>query len=448
MRVRLFLCLLLVCVLTLACCSAGLGEGTSKGVPSVFTPEINELIDKNYEQVQKDGWAELRIPMSLHGITEDFFSPNALDAAHKLIDAGYEACCIGGAVRDLVMGTPTMDFDIATTASNEEFARILDDVTFHTVPSGLSFGFAHYPDEVIDVASCVNIPKAYQGLPGVPDFDPEAAYSDSFVADSFQRDLTFNAIYYDFKTGDLIDYHGGLHDIREGILDTMVDPLVVLEDDPRIAIRGIRFVARYGFRFSDRMEAAMRENGVKYVAANTPGANRTNFSKYYDAGYARKCLDSLEEYGMFTAVYAPVADLYETEAYRQYIHSAADWMDERYAAGTLVRGDSATAVFLWPAAAGAEDMAAAARELFEAQRKTIAISEDTEKLFLDMYALQAELTEEQTEESAREIMGRPHFQDALELLMIRSRTEAGLEDAVKFWTGMADAGEAALDPAA
>ena len=437
MKARPFLCLLLACILAFACgsvCTGEAGKTTSAQSFSFFTPEINELIDQNYEQIRKDGWAELRIPASLHGITEDIFSPNAVDAAHKLIDAGYEAYCIGGAVRDLVMGTPTMDFDITTTASNEEFARILGDVTFHTIPSGLSFGFAHYPDEVIDVASCVNIPKAYLGLPGIPDFDPESLYSDNFVADSFERDLTFNAIYYDFKTGDLVDYHGGLHDIREGIVDTMLDSVVALGHDPRIAIRGIRFVSRYGFRFSDRMDVAMRKNGAEYVAANSPEMNRENIAKYYDAGYARRCLDTLEEYGLFCAVYPPVAELYDTEAYRQYICSATDWMDERYAAGMLVRGETATAIFLWPAVAGAEDLAAAARGLFEAQRKTIEIPGDQENLFLDMYAMQAELTKDQSRESAQENLQRTHFQDALELLMIRSRMETGLEDAVNFWT--------------
>ena len=158
---------------------------------------------------------------------------------------------------------------------------------------------------------------------------PESLYSDNFVADSFERDLTFNAIYYDFKTGDLVDYHGGLHDIREGIMDTMLDSVVALGHDPRIAIRGIRFVSRYGFRFSDRMDVAMRKNGAEYVAANSPEMNRENIAKYYDAGYARRCLDTLEEYGLFCAVYPPVAELYDTEAYRQYICSATDWMDER-----------------------------------------------------------------------------------------------------------------------
>ena len=394
------------------------------------------MIDENYKLVQENGWAELRIPESVHGLSRDIFSPNAVDAAEKLINAGYEAYCIGGAVRDLVMGTPTMDFDIVTTAPNEEFEKILGDVTFHTIPSGQSFGYAHYPDEVIDVARCVNIPAAYKGLPGVPDFDPDALYSGSFVADSFQRDLTFNAIYYDFRTGDLVDYHGGLHDIREGIVDTMVDPYVAIDDDPRIAIRSLRFAARYNFRLSDRMDAAMMENGPEYAAKNKPDRNEFNLAKYYDAGYARRCLDNLEKYNMFTALYKPAADLYQTDAYKEYIRAATDWMDEWYAAGKVMDGNLSIAAFLWPAVEELEGEAlqAAAKELFEAQKKTIEINEEKEAKFLDIYDLQAKLTGELTEEDSQELLQHPHFMDAFELLMIRNRTNPELNTSVKYWS--------------
>ena len=434
-RISFFLCIVLTFTVFLGGGAVCSGEAAKTSFP-FFTPEINRMIDENYKLVQENGWAELRIPESVHGLSRDIFSPNAVDAAEKLINAGYEAYCIGGAVRDLVMGTPTMDFDIVTTAPNEEFEKILGDVTFHTIPSGQSFGYAHYPDEVIDVARCVNIPAAYKGLPGVPDFDPDALYSGSFVADSFQRDLTFNAIYYDFRTGDLVDYHGGLHDIREGIVDTMVDPYVAIDDDPRIAIRSLRFAARYNFRLSDRMDAAMMENGPEYAAKNKPDRNEFNLAKYYDAGYARRCLDNLEKYNMFTALYKPAADLYQTDAYKEYIRAATDWMDEWYAAGKVMDGNLSIAAFLWPAVEELEGEAlqAAAKELFEAQKKTIEINEEKEAKFLDIYDLQAKLTGELTEEDSQELLQHPHFMDAFELLMIRSRTNPELNTSVKYWS--------------
>ena len=415
------------------------GEAAKTFFP-FFTPEINRIIDENYKLVQENGWAELRIPESVHGLSRDVFSPNAVDAAEKLINTGYEAYCIGGAVRDLVMGTPTMDFDIVTTAPNEEFEKILGDVTFHTIPSGQSFGYAHYPDEIIDVASCVNIPAAYRGLPDVPDFDPDALYSGSFVADSFQRDLTFNAIYYDFRTGDLVDYHGGLHDIREGIVDTMVDPHVAIETDPRIAIRGLRFAARYSFCLLDRMDADMMENGPEYVTKNQPSSNKFNLPKYYDAGYARRCLDDLDKYNMFAAIYTSVADLYKTDAYKEYIRTATDWMDEWYAAGKVIDGNLSIAAFLWPAVENLEGEAlqAAAKELFAAQQKTIEIDEEMEAKFLDICELQAKLTGELTEENSLEILQHPYFMDALEQLIIRSRTNPELNTFVQYWTDLTE----------
>ena len=438
-RISFFLCIVLTFTVFLGGGAVCSGEAAKTSFP-FFTPEINRMIDENYKLVQENGWAELRIPESVHGISRDVFSPNAADAAEKLINAGYEAYGIGGAVRDLVIGVPTRDFDIATTASNEEFAKILGNVTFHTIPSGQSFGDAHYPDEIIDVATCVNIPAAYKGLPGVPDFDPDALYSGSFVADSFERDLTFNAIYYDFRTGDLIDYHGGLHDIREGIVNTMVDPYVAIGNDPRIAIRGLRFAARFNFRLSDRMDAAMMENGPEYAVQNRPGTNRKNLAKYYDAGYARRCLDKLEKYNMFAAIYTPAADLYKTDAYKEYIRAATDWMDEWYAAGRVMDGNLSIAVFLWPAVEDLEGEAlrAAAKELFAAQQKTIKVDEEMEAKFLDIYGLQAKLTGDLSEEDSRELLQHPHFMDAFELLMIRSRINAGLNTYVRYWTDLTE----------
>ena len=438
-KISIFLCVVLTFTVFFGGDAVCSGEAANPSF-SFFTPEVNRMIDENYKLVQEKGWAELRIPESVHGISRDSFPPNTVDAAEKLINAGYEAYGIGGAIRDLIIGTPSRDFDITTTAPNEEFERILGNVTFHTIPSGLSFGDAHYPDEIIDVASCVNIPAAYKGLPGVPDFDPDALYSGSIVADSFERDLTFNAIYYDYRTGDLIDFHGGLHDIREGIVNTMVDPYVAIENDPRIAIRGLRFAARLNFRLSDRMEAAMMENGPEYAAKNRPSTNTSNLAKYYNAGYARRCLDKLEKYNMFAAIYTPAADLYQTDAYQEYIRAATDWMDEWYADGKVMDGNLSIAAFLWPAVEdlAGEALRAAAKELFAAQQRTIKIDEEMEAKFLDIYDLQAKLTGELTEEDSQALLQHPHFMEAFELLMIRSRTHPELNTFAQYWTDLTE----------
>ena len=402
-----------------------------------FTDEINALIDENYELVKEQGWAELRIPQSVHGITEDYISPNALDAAKKLIDAGYEACIIGGAMRDIVMGTATSDFDIVSNATLEEQEKILGDVTYHEAQGGYVFGFAHYPDEIIDIAQCLNIPACYYGLPGVPEFDPSSLYSDSFIFDSFERDLTFNAIYYDVKTGDLVDYHGGLHDIREGIVETMGDPLVQFENNPVSAIRALRFMSRYGFLLSDRVEEVMQAHGAEYMRLLNEISVEFNLPKYFASGYSRAGYEALMEYGAFPVLYPPASGLCRTEAYIRYAQAATDWMDEWHEAGNVQDDRLAMAVFLWPVVALEEDASSVeeqATAVLEAERAVCSISPENFEQYLALFELESAMTESFTEEEAEEILARSEFENAYELLLIRAKTEDGLGDAVEFWT--------------
>lgn len=394
--------------------------------------EVNAMIDENYEAVVRDGWAELRIPLSMHGITEEHFTANSLDAARKLIDAGYDAYMIGGSVRDLIMGTEAMDYDITTNASNEAIMEVLGDVTFHGIATGHEFAIVHYGDEIVDVASCINIPASYHGIQGVPDFDPDSLYSDNIVADSFQRDLTMNAIYYDVATGDLVDFHGGLHDIREGILDTMLDAKVELDTDPRVAVRAMRFKARYGARFSDRLEAEMRERAPEHVTNCTPKANLVNLRKFYTAGYARDAWETLMDYGAFPALYTPVADLCHSPAYQTYIRSAMEWMDTWHDAEHLQDSDLAMAAILWPAVADLD--AEGIAEVLEAQSKTIMLFEDIRQRYMALFELEKSLTGSFTDEEAMEMVFQSQFENAYELLLMRGETDKSLEDAIAFWT--------------
>ena len=440
--------LLAICLMLAVSLSAGvmpahaeetmaLPENENTRSDAFFTDEINALIDENYELVKEQGWAELRIPQSVHGITEDYISPNALDAAKKLIDAGYEACIIGGAMRDIVMGTATSDFDIVSNATLEEQEKILGDVTYHEAQGGYVFGYAHYPDEIIDIAQCLNIPAFYYGLPGVPEFDPSSLYSENFVFDSFERDLTFNSIYYDVKTGDLVDYHGGLHDIREGIVETMGDPLVQFENNPASAIRALRFMARYGFTLSDRVEEAMQAHGAEYMRLLNEISVEFNLPKYFPSGYARAGYEALMEYGAFPVLYPPASGLCRTESYIRYAQAATDWMDEWHEAGNVQDDRLAMAVFLWPVVTLGEDassMEEQATAILEAERAVCSISPENFEQYLALFELESAMTESFTEEEAEEILARSEFENAYELLLIRAKTEDGLGDAVEFWT--------------
>ena len=293
-------------------------------------PEINKLIDENYKLVVRNGYSELRIPESLHGIKRDIFSKNALDAAARLIANGFPVYLVGETVRDLAAGLKADDFDFSTPASIEEQRQIFGDkLKTVTIPSGFTFGHINYPDERVDLAAFSNIPAAYLGLEGVPEFEPDSLYSTSLLYDSFQRDLTFNALYYDLQTGDIIDWHGGLHDLREGIIETMTDADVVFTNDSRKALRALRFKAQFNFEFSENIELAMRANAERYISALKHGGT---LSKMFRPGTARRSFEVLTDYGVFGILFPAVKDICDNKEYKDYAIKAMDFLDSQHEA--------------------------------------------------------------------------------------------------------------------
>jgi tRNA nucleotidyltransferase/poly(A) polymerase len=77
------------------------------------------------------------------------------------------------------------------------------------------------------------------------------------LQDALRRDLTINALFYNVNTGVVEDLTGhGLKDLSAGVVNTPLDPVITLEDDPLRAMRLVRFAARLGFRIAAPLLAA------------------------------------------------------------------------------------------------------------------------------------------------------------------------------------------------
>ena len=292
--------------------------------------EINRILDENYQQVQENGYAKLSLPPALHGLKDSDFSPNSLKAARTLIAAGHEAYIIGGAVRDIIMGKEANDFDVVTSATNEEIAALLPKVTFHAIQTGQEYGIAHYENEDVDVATFSNIPYTFYGKKGIPDFDPKAIYGKDALSDSFQRDLTINAIYYDVATGNLIDYHGGIRDIREKQISTMAAANLTYEYKPSNALRALRFKSRYGFTLRQDVDSAIKEHIGEYIANMQGRAFANEIKKMSYTGYTRECFKNLLSYGVIENGFPPVTELCRQKSYQDYMATVTSMLDEAY----------------------------------------------------------------------------------------------------------------------
>jgi poly(A) polymerase len=411
--------------------------------------EINRMIDENYAAVLENGYAELRIPLSLHGITEDMLTENSLQVGRTLVENGYKAYVVGGCIRDFIMGKESNDIDISTNATIDQQRALFGDALVTHDVGGMIFGYVQFPDEAVDLATFQNVPAPYAGLPGIPDFDVTTNTSDSEMLDSFQRDMTMNALYYDLSTGDIVDFHGGLYAIREHMIDTMVDPNVQCRNNPSSAIRALRFMAKYNYPASERLDQALKQNGLEFMQLLTPITLNFQLAKFFPDGYARAGYDNLMKYGVFYEFYPVAAELLDRGKYESYCSDAMDFMDKwrkEYGKHSSVLS---MAVFLWPVIEDklSGDLSdktaytAAAADILSREEERYELTEEDHEFLTDVLQTEYDITvcgfdasgAPIEKEQAEAMIDRVEFQTAYVLLQIRAQKDEKLSAQVVNW---------------
>ena len=306
-----FLFIMLMFVLTLAVSSVCSAEDEK---PAFFTDEVLALIDENQLMVESLGYSQLVIPAELTGYDKSLIPENPMFVVDTLRAAGFTAYIIGGCVRDMILGASYNDIDVVSNASYEQMEEIFGEEFHGHISGGRMFGGVQHNDEYIDLATYQEVPEAYLGDPMLPeDINP------SLFTDAIERDLTFNALYFEPYSGEVIDFFGGLHDLYNGIVDTIYVPEVEFIANPTTLIRSLRFAGRFDFELSERVSDAIRTVGKENVSLLLPADVKTNLSKCLDAGYADKVYSLLKEYDLMESFFPGIALCSDKEAYYEYL---------------------------------------------------------------------------------------------------------------------------------
>lgn len=154
--------------------------------------------------------------------------------------AGYEAYCVGGAVRDMILGSvEPSDFDIATNCPPNKVMTLFP----HTVPTGLSHGTV----TVLIDKNPIEV-TTYRVDGGYTDtrHPDKVEFVGSIEQDLSRRDFTVNAIAYDGEDG-IVDLFCGLNDIKTRTLRTVRNPDERFCEDALRIMRLFRFSSQLGF---------------------------------------------------------------------------------------------------------------------------------------------------------------------------------------------------------
>src|SRR5690242_11330025 len=229
--------------------------------------------------------------------------PNeVLKIARKLEDAGFETWCVGGAIRDNLLGVPNHDFDLTTAAPPAEVQKAFK----RTVPVGIEHGTVAVLDADNKPHEVTTFRKDIQtdGRHAVVEFGV------SLMDDLARRDFTINAIAYHPIRHEWRDPFRGADDLDAKLIRSVGDPNWRFQEDYLRILRALRFSARFGFRIHPGTLEAAKANvqGLAQLSAErvhdewfkgirTAGRVSKLLALWKDVGAARIWLPEIRERG-------------------------------------------------------------------------------------------------------------------------------------------------------
>src|ERR1700682_5745865 len=172
--------------------------------------------------------------------------------AATLESAGFETWCVGGAVRDALLGHPHQDWDLATAAKPQDVQKLFK----RTVPVGIDFGTLG----VLDAAGVMHEVTTFRKDVETDGRHAVVEFGVSLDDDLARRDFTINAIAYSPKTDEIRDPYEGRKDIERKIIRAVGDPRERMREDRLRALRAIRCGARFGFEIDSATWNAIVES--------------------------------------------------------------------------------------------------------------------------------------------------------------------------------------------
>lgn len=396
------------------------------------------------------------IPRSQHNISRENISENALKVLYRLHKAGYQACLVGGGVRDLALGLEPKDFDVATNAEPEEVKALFRNCRL----IGRRFRLAHvfYGRDIIEVAT-------FRGGGDPTTDDDQISHSDegrilrdnvygTIEEDAMRRDFTINAMYYDIKNFSVLDYMAGMRDIKQGVLRIIGDPDQRYREDPVRMLRVVRFAVKLGFSIHPQTEQPVFELS-ELLGDISPSRLFDESVKLFMSGQALQTFEMLRHYGLFAYLYPLTEKALSVEEFDFPLMLVAQAMkntDERLQSGKSVTPAFIYAALLWePVRQLAERitqeedlpefpaMQKAVAKVLQQQSSHTAIPRRFSMFMREVWQLQGRF-DFMTGMRPYKLLTHPRFRAAYDFLLLRAGCGEVSEQTGEWWTRFQEAG--------
>lgn len=304
---------------------------------------IQTFLGKNKGKAKPKSQAPVVLQAKQHQINIKHVSSHALKVTDTLQQAGFKAFIVGGAVRDLMLGVPPKDFDVATNATPEQVKKLFR----RAFIIGRRFQIVHviFGRDIIEVTT-------FRGQSnGTATKDEHGRITQDNVfgtqqEDAQRRDFTINAMYYDPKTQTVLDYHDGNKDIRARTMRMIGDPEDRYREDPVRMLRVVRLAAKLQFSIEPATAAPIKE--MAPLLDNVPAARIFDeIIKMLMSGHALACLQQLRKEGLHHGLLPLLDVVLEQPLGEKFVTLALSNTDQRIRHGKTVSPGFLFATLLW-----------------------------------------------------------------------------------------------------
>ncbi|NVZ09580.1 polynucleotide adenylyltransferase PcnB [Allochromatium humboldtianum] len=393
------------------------------------------------------------VPRPEHNVSRANISEQALRVLYRLRQENFQAHLVGGGVRDLLLGHEPKDFDVATDATPEQVRQVFRNCRL--IGRRFRLAHVHFGRDIIEVAT-------FRGSGSDDGEDADRQVRDGLIVcdniygtieeDALRRDFTINALYYDIADFALIDYAGGLDDLRAGRLRLIGDPVKRYREDPVRMLRAVRFACKLGFSIEPATEQPLFELGR--LLRDIPAARLFDeLLKLFHSGYGLEVFEKLRHYGLFGHLFPATEACLAREDHDfpiTFVSRGLANTDKRLAEDKPVTPAFLYAILLWEPVrrrweelvahgmASIEAILLASSEICVDQQPLVAIPKRFSLPMREIWALQPRLEQRDGKRPYR-LMTHPRFRAAYDFLVLRAEAGEADPELADWWTRFQDA---------
>ena len=265
-----------------------------------------------------------------HTVSRRDIGRGALKVLYRLHRAGFDACLVGGGVRDLLLGRRPKDFDVATNARPEQVRRLFRNSRI----IGRRFRLVHvlFEGEMVEVSTyrARPDPRFQRGGPGELLVTNDNTYGTP-REDAFRRDFTINALYYQISDYSVIDYVGGLEDLEYQLIQVIGDPELRFQEDPVRMLRACEFAGRLDFDLELNTAEAIRSQRLAILKAS-PARLTEELLQLLNSGSSEATFEWAAEVDLLGVILPEVENTLgddEESPFGGLYRALDDWVSER-----------------------------------------------------------------------------------------------------------------------